>query len=225
MPNEYPFGGMVGPTIRRGGDFYGTFANNAGKKPSAPVDLKQAVSDLSVERESYQPYKQNYLSSLANQADRGIADLNRTAGMQRALAGRALPPTFGGALGQSLRIAKARQGIMNRGEAAIRNQQLKDRLRVASLQQSKRGQLIDAHQRAANIKEGVNAGISSANNMAKAARYEMFGNIAGAGAVLGKMWWDNRPIGEIDTSGFPQKRLSAEQELGISSGGYGNWGP
>jgi hypothetical protein len=87
---------------------------------------------------------------------------------------------------------RTRQGIVNRGEAAIQNQALKDRLRVVQSGLTKRGSLQNLQQQAINIREGTNVGIQDANNRARVAQANMWGSIVGSAARLGKQWWDNR---------------------------------
>lgn len=212
MPANSPYGsfdpsliGWGGPARVRGtggsrGGVAGGFDPYA-RQSAGPVSLKDAIDGLSVERQSFMPNRVRSLASQANAGDRGAAEVRTTANMAAALNNQAPVTSFSDALGSAERRAKIRQGIVNRGDAAVRNQQLKDRLAIAKGQVSRRGDLINTLQTAANIREGVNAGLSDANNAIRQSNAGMWGNIAGGAARFGKEWWNNRsPAGVTQQS-------------------------
>ena len=92
--------------------------------------------------------------------------------------------SFAKRLEQSLRRGKARQGIVNRGDAAIRNQQLKDRLQLARSSVSRRGQIQGAAGSARQLRAGLDASERSAKSQVGSALAGAGGFIAG-GAIRG----------------------------------------
>lgn len=199
MPSDFRFGGMVGPMVEPidGGGQRGRWMRDrqAGlPAPQLPMDLQTSVAQMGKERQSLMPYRDRALTNLANQGERMAANVQRVATMRAAQGDRAMPTSFRGALDAATRRARARQGIVNRGDAAVRNQQLKDRLAVANQQLQRRGDLQNTLQQALNIKEGVNVGVSDANNRAKASRYKMLGSLAGAATKVGMHMWNNRSM-------------------------------
>lgn len=237
MPADYRFGGMIGPMVepidgpggRRGG-MRGRWWNQwrtgrAGKniieqrgRTDGPIDLKTSITNLQKERESFAGNRTRSMTALANAAERGIAQQKRNAALTAAQADRRMPTSYADAMSSSTRRAKVRQGIVSRGEAAIRNQQMKDRLKIAQGQASRRGALINTMQTAAGIREGVNVGVSDANNRIRESQASMWGSIAGSAARIGKQWWDNR--GAVDTgdpfTGQPQSSPLPQQDTGLT---------
>lgn len=123
--------------------------------------------------------------------DRSIQRLGSTAGDRSRV--RGLASAFAGqqprtgttaatTLQESLRISKARTGIVNRGEAAVENQNLKDRLTQVRGGLNRRAQLVDAAGQATNIKQGVNIRTDAAKAFSQGSDAALFGNILGAGA-------------------------------------------
>ena len=97
--------------------------------------------------------------------------------------------SFASTLGVNTRVARVRQGIVNRGENAIRNQQLKDRIRLAQLGLRKRQRGLSSLADAANIRQGTNI----ANAEADAAMDLSAANLAGG--LLGSLVGAFRPRG------------------------------
>jgi monoamine oxidase len=147
---------------------------------------------------------------MANAGDRGAAEVRNVANMTAALNNQAPVTSFSDALASADRRAKARQGIVNRGDAAVRNQQLKDRLAIAKGQISRRGDLINTLQTSANIREGVNAGLSDANNQIRQSNAGMWGSIAGGAARFGKQWLNNRPPAGVTTQSMDMGTAAAD---------------
>ena len=85
--------------------------------------------------------------------------------------------SFSRQLEQTLRRGKARQGIMNRGDAAIRNQQLKDRLALARSSVGRRGALQQTSADAARLRAGLSA-------TERAAKSQVGSAFAGAGGFI-----------------------------------------
>lgn len=104
--------------------------------------------------------------------------------LARQTAGSAGGNSFASTIRGTLRQAKVRQGIANRGEASIRGQQLRDRLAVARLGIRKRQRGISSLGSAANIREGVNLANANADSSIATSNADLFGSIAGAGAAV-----------------------------------------
>ena len=117
----------------------------------------------------------------------------------KALASEKGGTSFASSLGASTRVAKARQGIQNRGESAIRNQQLKDRIAIARLGIQKRGRGLRAMANAANIREGVNLANANAEAAISASNADLLGGILGSGAALLKDKFGKKPSTETET--------------------------
>lgn len=88
--------------------------------------------------------------------------------------------THGDILDNSLRRAKTRVGIVNRGDAAVRNQQLKDRLTQVRSGVAARGRAIDTQVAGRNIQAGVNVGLGNAKARGDASSADAAGTITGA---------------------------------------------
>lgn len=94
------------------------------------------------------------------------------------------PRGFARQLGQAEKRGMVRQGINERGEKAIRNQQLKDRIALAKNAISRRGALMQTSADAAQIRVGGQAAMQRAADQTRAAYTGMAGAIAG-GAMRG----------------------------------------
>lgn len=216
-------GGPGGAWWRR---FFNRDRGTSTRKTGAPVDLKTAISNLQSERESFGLNRTRTLAALANAGDRGAADVRRGAALTSARLDKAPATSYADAVASAERRSKARQGIVIRGDAAVRNQQLRDRLQIAQGQASRRGALINTLQTAANIKEGVNTGVSDANNRVRESQAAMWGSIAGAAAGIGKNWWDNRKATQTPAfTGTPQySPIPQQQQQGLTVFGDPNTG-
>ena len=89
------------------------------------------------------------------------------------------PTSFGDAIASAGRRAKVRQGIVARGEPAIQNQALRDRLEIARRGARRRGQVRQGLASAANIREGVNVGVADADALISASRADLAGGLLG----------------------------------------------
>lgn len=94
------------------------------------------------------------------------------------------PQGFARQITQAERRGKARMGINQRGEKAILNQQLKDRISIARQGLNRRGLIMDSAQNAAQIRAGGQAAINSAHASTQSAYAGAAGAIAG-GALRG----------------------------------------
>lgn len=153
-------------------------------KETAAQSLRQEVGNLQSLRDSLQGARNRHLGNVSNAENRLRTGLSNAATMKVAQSDRYSPTSFRGALDSATRRMRARQGIVNRGDAAIRNQSLKDRIKVAQGSAVRRGNLQNVLQQGINIREGVNVGVSNANNRIKAARANMFGTLAGSAASI-----------------------------------------
>ena len=94
------------------------------------------------------------------------------------------PRGFSRQLTQATQRGKVRQGINNRGEKAVRNQQLKDRISLARQSITRRGQLQQSSADAARLRSGSDAFARDQNAGVSAAFAGAAGSIAG-GALRG----------------------------------------
>ena len=120
------------------------------------------------------------------------------------------PRSFASNLEQTIRRGKARTGIINRGEKAIANQKLKDRIGIARQRIGRKGILEDALGNAANIRAGVDDARRNAKDQVSAA----FGGAAGS--ILGGL-----------ASGFGSKLFKGsgvpvQTDLGTASADFQN---
>lgn len=90
--------------------------------------------------------------------------------------------SFGSTLRRSSRVAKVRQGVANRGDAAIRNQRLKDRLQLARSGLGRKGAALNLQSIGQQIRSGINIGVSSARDRGRAAVAGAIGTGLGAAA-------------------------------------------
>lgn len=88
--------------------------------------------------------------------------------------------TAGGTLSEALRRAKARQGIVQRGDKAVRQQRLKDRLSLVRSDIGRRASALDLQGAGQQIRAGVELNAQSAKNSISNARTGAFGATAGA---------------------------------------------
>ena len=94
------------------------------------------------------------------------------------------PQGFSRQLTLASRRGKAREGIKARGDNAIKNQQLKDRLSLARQTTGRRGQLLGAAGQAARLRAGEATAGQRAKDQVSSARFGALGAVAG-GALRG----------------------------------------
>ena len=108
--------------------------------------------------------------------------------------------SFANNLEQTIRRGKARQGILNRGERAISNQQLKDRVSIARQRIQRKGVLEGALANASRLREGVASNAQRAKDQVGSALGGALGSIAGGLA-----------------SGFGDKLFNSSTEIPIET--------
>lgn len=158
---------------------------------------------------------------LVDQHRGNVNDLTQEQGRLAAGASSAVQQKFGRVGGgsfaqrleQNIRRSKARQGINNRGDAAIRNQQLKDRLQMAKSSANRRGIIQNSAANASSIKSGLAASRLSASDQVKSAYGGAAGFITGA-AIRG--FGDN--LFNSDSS------VPVETDLGTGAADFTNSG-
>jgi hypothetical protein len=89
--------------------------------------------------------------------------------------------SFASQLAQTERRGRARQGILTRGDEAVKNQQLKDRLQMARSGINRRGALMSAASNAERIRGGLEAAQVRAGSMVDSAYAGAGGFLLGAG--------------------------------------------
>jgi len=143
--------------------------------------LKDSISrgkHFEVRGEKLRTKQEAAISNVGGQLNRVRAAANSGV-QQKTSAPQGGPRGFSRALEMNLRRGKARQGVENRGEKAILNQQLKDRLQLAKGTLGKRGTMQQSSADAARLRAGGDAAAQRANSQVGAA-------FAGAtGAIIG----------------------------------------
>lgn len=91
--------------------------------------------------------------------------------------------TAGGTLRDSLRRAKTRQGVINRGDAAITNQRLKDRITAARSGIAQKASALDLAGAGAQIRAGIELNAQRGRDAISGARAGAAGATAGAFAA------------------------------------------
>lgn len=110
--------------------------------------------------------------------------------------------SFGGTLRRSLKVAKVRQGVMNRGDSAIRNQRLKDRLQLARSGVRRKGAALNLQSAGQQIRSGVDVGVGRARDRARASTASLIGTGLGAAAgVLNQNRLNNDSIFDFGVEG------------------------
>lgn len=164
---------------------------------------------------------------------RQLAGIDSIGGRQKTLATAAssavqqgLPAASGGPRGfsknlnQTLRRGKARQGIINRGDAAIRNQRLKDRLQVAKSSVVRRGQLQQTAADSARLESGLELAQTNANVGVNQAMIGAAGSIAGGiTAGFSNNGGSNTPNGGF-SQGLSQGTAAADFQIGQGFGDF-----
>lgn len=123
--------------------------------------------------------------------------------------------SFANKLEQNVRRSRARQGILNRGDKAIRNQQLKDRLQLAKSSVARRGIIQNSAANAEKIKTGVAASRQAASDQVGSAIGGAAGFIAG-GALRG--------FGDNLFGGIDPVEVDTMDAGNVTGGGFGMFG-
>lgn len=206
------------------------------KVDKATSTLRNEVSSLSSTRAAYENLRDQHRANIMSDPSRLRAQLQRTASFAANRQEAALTsPVFGGQLEAATRRMRARQGIVNRGEEAIVNQNLKDRLQVVRAQMKRRGAIQQGLQQAANIRQGVNIGTQNANQIISESNADLFGGIAGAATGILKdsgnrekignwfkgIFGGNKGSGTGGGRGWSDRRLKENlQHVGTDEQGY-----
>lgn len=132
----------------------------------------------------------NSLTTERNDLGSGLA-----AQTARLLSGPSGGTSFSSTLSANTRVAKARQGIQNRGEKAIKEQQLRDRISIAKTGLRKRKRGLSALTDAASIREGVDLANADADDRIGISNADLFGGVAGGFAGLLREKF-RKPVGE-----------------------------
>lgn len=144
----------------------------------APSHIRASRAAGEEQRRQYGMLSDRLAASISTSRDR----MRRTVGAQSAAAvqaGTAMPTTFSAAINDATRRSKARAGIMQRGEAAIENQALKDRLKFVRRGVLAKGRIETALSQAYAQREGLNTGLSDAAQQIAASNSALAGNIIG----------------------------------------------
>lgn len=121
------------------------------------------------------------------------------------------PRSFAQNLEQTVRRGKARQGIVNRGEKAIQNQQLKDRLQLMRSKVGRRGALQGAASDAASFRAGTDITQQNASARKSAA------TAGGLGFAVGGL-----ASGFKDKFNFSSKIDPVQADVGTASADFFN---
>lgn len=147
----------------------------------APSHLRASLARSDANRQTFKGLRDRAAASISNDVNRERFALRKTAAQlsQAETASQGPPTSFASAIGQAARRGRARYGIVNRGDKAIANQNLRDRITFAKAGIQREGSLQTMMQQLANIREGVNVGVSDANASIAAS------NAALAGGAIG----------------------------------------
>mgnify|MGYP001037906082 CR=1 FL=1 len=147
--------------------------------------LRNALSDTRATGSRFTGQTRQFIAN-TNSLDAERSELGGNLSQQtaQALSGPQGGNNFASTLGQNTRVGKVRQNLRNRGDAAMKNQQLKDRLSVAKLGMRKRERGLSALSSAAGIREGVNQADMQARSSIRSSRAGLFGTLAGAGLAM-----------------------------------------
>jgi hypothetical protein len=194
--------------------------NDKRAKSFASDHLMNDLAMLDADRGAFSTLRAQHQGAVGNTQGRLRKELGRSATAAVAQQERGVGPAFGGQLESAVRRMRARQGIMNRGEAAINNQSLKDRIEIARGSMRRRGQLQQSLQQAANIREGVNVGVQNANQIIAESNADLFGGIAGAGAGILKDPANRAKIGSFFRNIFnPPKVVASSTTTNLPQAG------
>jgi len=184
-------------------------AERLGKLSVDSGRTRSQIEALDVDRKSFRGLADRFALESANieperRALRGAAGSAAAQSLQRDSG-----VTAGSTLDKALRTAKVRQGIINRGDSAIRNQRLKDRLAIVRAGISRSGASIDLQGAGQQIRAGVNLAGQQARDAIAAARSGAAGAAVGAGAAYFKNRNQSTPA---------EKKASSQQQSSFGVG-------
>lgn len=169
-------------------------ALDASPQTFGPSFAKGAVTrgqlgELATQGDEFKSLRQGVNAAIGNAPER---DATRTFNAANSASQQQLGDQQTGAvthrdvLSNALRRAKARVGVAQRGDAASRNQQLKDRLAQVRSGIARQGRAIQTQIEGANIRAGVNVGVDAARQRSGNARAGAIGAVAGGLAATAK---------------------------------------
>ena len=140
--------------------------------------LRSSLARTREQRGQFSKLSTRQAANIGGQQDRMRRTLGKTASLHAARQG-GTPTSFAGSIQDATRRAGARQGIVNRGEKAIANQSLKDRLSFVRSGMRQQGVAQQALSQGAHIREGVNIGVTDANEAINASNNALLGTAVG----------------------------------------------
>ena len=146
----------------------------------ASSHLKREIALRGEERAEFTPLRKRFIANVGNKDRRMSQRLQGSISSQVAQQFNEPATNFADAISASTRKAKIRGEISNRGENAIKNQQLRDRIAIMRSGQKRRGAIQDALSQATNIREGVNVGVANANQAIANSNADLAGGITGS---------------------------------------------
>lgn len=185
------------------------FPRGASAGPSGPnADFAASIEGLSPQAARLGKIADRRTGRVERQAGQQMQELRGAASSALAQQDAVVPTSFAGSLDAAARRSKARAGIISRGDSAIRNQQLRDRLEIARRSRGRQGQALRGLGAAANIQEGVNLGVQDARDFGRQSQADLFGGLAGiaAGIAAPHIKTALTPLKEIDLSTLPGRR-------------------
>lgn len=153
---------------------------------SSLAKTREQLTSLGGQADALGGLRNRVNASIGNAPDRLTRGVSNSAGLavQQTLGDQETGAvTHRDVLNNALRRAKTRVGIAQRGDKAARNQQLKDRLTQVRAGIANQGSAIDLQTKGANIRAGVNVGVSNARDAASQSTADLIGG--GLGAFAG----------------------------------------
>lgn len=155
------------------------FAGVHGDSRYAASNLRASIQRSKLDEGKFRGMRERFASVVGNQVNRENARLGKLAALGVQRGQPSTPTSFAGAIEDATRRAKARSGIMLRGQQAVDAQNLRDRIGFVKAGQYRRGVEQRGLQAAVNIREGVNVGIQDANQRVAASRAAFQGGTLG----------------------------------------------
>lgn len=178
------------------------FLNNyvdVSRKGFAENSLKGVLDQIHSDRGRFDALRSKEIAGVDSQAARESHRFGASLSSQMASQFAAPPTSFAGAIGDAVKKSKVRSLIQARGDNAIKNQQLADRIRLGKIGVARRGQAAQTLADAQSIRAGLNLQSRQISDAAAADRASAIGGLAGVAGGFIKNWFNNKnaPIGEI----------------------------
>lgn len=158
-------------------------ARNQAIRDFGASHLRSSLARTREQRSGFSKLSTRQAANIGGQKDRLRRSLGAAASLKAARSS-STPTSFAGSIQDATRRASARQGIVNRGEKAIANQSLKDRLSFVRSGLRQHGVAQQSLSQGANIREGVNIGVTDANEAINASNQALVGTAVGGIAGL-----------------------------------------